>query len=102
MAFIVLSAYVNVGTGNFIELETMWSLRGRSSVSDLAGQRAVSCVCAYLFVGLHDGELLEPALVVQHAVLSGAHQLRAQHAPRQGQMKHCLHGNSPVLQRDPT
>lgn len=62
-----------------------------------------SVLCPYIRVGSYDGELVEPLVVVDHAVAGLAgDQLTAQHPPGQPEVHHTLHRRGPVAQRHKT
>lgn len=53
----------------------------------------------YISVGSFDGQLIEPLVVIDHAVSGFAFdQLKAQHSPGQAKVHHTLHCFSPVRQ----
>lgn len=50
-------------------------------------------LCPYIGVGSRDGDLVEPIVIVDHAVAGpGGGQLTAQHPPGQAEVHHALHG----------
>lgn len=60
-------------------------------------------MCPYVCVGSVDGELVEPLVVVDHAVAGlGGDQLTAQHPPGHAEVHHVLHRSRPVAQRHNT